>query len=146
MPASMYPTVEPSLYPIGTQTWACPRGHCLLVREAPHVVRIVMVDHVDAEAGRSLGRALDEVLKSIRPLHSLWDLEDLTTYDSVVRTEATRVLLANWARVGSVGALALSTVVRMGLTVASIALGNRVRMFSERPPFESYLRELVARR
>jgi hypothetical protein len=88
---------------------------------------------------------LEQVLSGVGPFHLFWDALDLQTYDSSLRVEATRAMLARRTRIGAIAALTGSRVVRMGLTIGNLALGNRIRGFEERAPFEAYFREVVAR-
>lgn len=127
-------------------SWSGARGGTELVVEAPHLVRIVMRGHVDARVGIATAAGLDKLIKQSIRCHTFWDLEAMTTYDSAVRVECTRVLLDNPTQVASIVALARSKVVRMGVAVANLALGNKIRMFAERAPFENALRRELEQR
>jgi hypothetical protein len=76
----------------------------------------------------------------LRAQHTFWDLGELENYESGVRVESTRVLLEHWKNVLSIRVFARSQLVRMGVSVANLALRNRVESFSDRATFEAAIR------
>ncbi len=124
--------------------WKCPEGEAQLKVSAPHVVRIIMTGHVDAAAGRGIAAALHEHLAAAaRAVHTFWDLEAMVNYHTEVRTACTRALLDNKPRVASVQTLSRSTLVKMGIAVANVALGGMVRGHGTRAEFEKALADAL---
>jgi hypothetical protein len=114
-------------------------GSIELVKEGPRVLRILMKGRGRTADAKRMLHELELCLKQ-RAHHTFWDLGDLESYESGVRTESTRVLLAEWKNVLSIRVFARSQLVRMGVAVANLALRNRVESFADRAPFEAALR------
>jgi hypothetical protein len=121
--------------------WFTASASCAVIEEGPSVVRVVMRGRMKTGLARSIVGALEGLFQRQKPLDLLWDLEAMEAYESAVRVECTNVLLSNWSNVKSVHALAKSNIVRMGVAVANLALGNRVVSHHERSTFEAALRD-----
>jgi hypothetical protein len=114
-------------------------GTIELVKEGPSVLRILMRGRAKTAQAKPV---LDELAFSLRTKahHTFWDLGELESYESGVRTESTRLLLEHWKNVLSIRVFARSQLVRMGVAVANLALRNRIESFTDRAPFEAALR------
>jgi hypothetical protein len=114
-------------------------GSVELVTEGPLALRILMRGRVKTQHAKPMLTELSHSLR-LRPHHTFWDLGELESYESGVRVESTRVLLEHRKNVLSIRVFARSQLVRMGVSVANLALGNRVESFADRAPFEAALR------
>lgn len=114
-------------------------GSIELVKEGPRALRILMKGRARAA---DMNPALQELEHCLRQsaYHTYWDLGELESYESRVRTESTRVLLAEWKNVLSIRVYARSQLVRMGVAVANLALRNRIESLADRNAFEAALR------
>jgi hypothetical protein len=121
--------------------YECPDGAASLSHDGP-VVLIKMIGRVDAAVGKQIASALDSVLASAtQPVATFWDLEGMEHYHSDVRVLCTQALLRNRARVLGIQTLATNRIVKMGVAVANVALGGRVRNTEKRTEFELLLRK-----
>jgi hypothetical protein len=127
--------------PLFNADWYTATASCAVVEEGPGVVRIVMRGRMKIALALSIVGALNSLFQRKKQLDLMWDLEAMESYESAVRVECTNVLLSNWAQVRSVHALAKSNIVRMGVAVANLALGNRVVSHNERSTFELAVRD-----
>ncbi len=126
------------------QTWDGPAGRLTLEEIVAGVVRISMYGRADAARGRNLAMALGKLLAEPPRRHVFWDLWDLESYESEVRTASTQALMRNLQNVTSIDVLARSSLVRMGVAVANVALGGRIRSFDKRVPFDAALAAALA--
>lgn len=101
--------------------WSTERGTTSIVELSTTVVLISSTGHLDAESGERIGEAVDEFLRS-RPRHLFFDMGQLQDYHPSVRKHLTQLFLAHRARVLSLHVLARSKLVRMGVSVARLAL------------------------
>ena len=122
--------------------WAAPQGLAALYRAAPKVLVISMRGVVEGAPGATLASALRDALAQDEGGATFWDLELMTSYATDVRTVCTRTLLDFRDRV-TICAFAKSALVRMGVSVANIALGGRVEAVKTREEFEAKLRDAV---
>jgi len=127
--------------PLFKADWFTATASCAVIEEGPSVVRVVMRGRMKGALARSVVGALETLFQRNESLDVLWDLEAMEAYESSVRVECTNVLLANWSKVRSVHALAKSNIVRMGVAVANLALGNRIVSHHERKTFELAVRD-----
>jgi hypothetical protein len=119
----------------------CPNGAASLSHDGP-VVLIKMMGRLDAAIGKQIATALDTALAGARePVATFWNLEAMEHYHSDVRVLCTQALLRNRANVMSIQTLATNRIVKMGVAVANVALGGRVRNTESRTEFESLLRK-----
>ena len=123
--------------------WSNARGSCRLVLESSRAIRIVYAGKLQADVVRELLDRLGMELSAARGMDTYWDLEELENYESGVRTESMRMLLEHWDRVKSIRAFARSSLVKMGIAVANLGLGNRVEAFDTRAEFEESMRAAI---
>lgn len=122
------------------QSWNPPGGDASIELLSPRVIRIVLSGRVDAAAGKALARTLGEWLSHAPAKEVFWDLHALEGYASEVRTLSTQALLANRKNVASIKVIARSRIVKMGVSVANVALGGRIQQFDELSAFQAALR------
>jgi len=75
------------------------------------------------------------------PTTYFYDLWDMSAYDSALRVELTNWHLAHRDTLKALHAVARSRIVRMGVTVANLALG-KITSHDNRSTFEAALRKL----
>lgn len=135
----MTPAVEslPSR-PLGR--WSSVHGVAEVASIGPNVVLVTMSGYVEVGIGQPLGKTLHRALAENGNSTVFFDLEDMTQYDPEVRVACTDAVLAHDRKV-QVVTWATSALVRMGVSVANIALGGRIRSMKSRDAFETLLRD-----
>jgi hypothetical protein len=119
----------------------CPNGAASLSHEGA-VVLIKMLGRLDAAIGKQIAGALDSVLaRASQPCAAFLDLEAMEQYHSDVRVLCTQALLRNRSKVVAIQTLATNRIVKMGVAVANVALGGRIRNTEDRAEFDSLLRK-----
>lgn len=86
-----------------------------------------------AEAYIEVGDAVLEHCKQAVGIH---DWSDMTGYDSGVRSKVTAWAMRVITRFEAIHVFSQSSVVRMGVSVANIALGGRIVVHAQRDAFE----------
>ena len=71
------------------------------------------------------------------------DAETLNGYEPEIQSSATQWVKANKHRIAAQHMLVSSLITRMGLSVASLALGGVIKGYMSRPEFEAALRRAV---
>ena len=113
------------------------RGSCSIQRVSVNVIHLVVKGSVSTALSDRFCPELERELKAGPRSHMFWDGEWLNHYDSKLRIECTRVLRDNWSNVESVHVLVRSPLVRMGVSVANLALQNRIQAYAERVRWQS---------
>jgi hypothetical protein len=134
-------TEAAEISPLFNAEWVTATASCAVVEEGPGIVRVVMRGRMKTPLAISVVGALNSLFQRKTQLDVMWDLEAMESYDSAVRVECTKVLLSNWSQVRSVHAFAKSNIVRMGVAVANLALGNRIVSHNVRATFELAVRD-----
>ena len=111
----------------------------LLHRHDGDVLEIALVGDLDADDGAAFAGWLARELPSCERATLFLDFEAIRSYATPVRSEATRVLLEHRGRWTEVHTLGGTTLVRMGVSVANIALGGAVHPHASRETFEARL-------
>jgi len=101
--------------------WSTDRGTTTIVERSTTVVLISSKGHLDSDCGKRIGAAVEEFLR-VRPRHLFFDMGALESYHSDVRKDLTELFLDQKSRVLSLHVLARSKLVRMGVSVARLAL------------------------
>jgi hypothetical protein len=112
------------------------QGGFTITRVSTEVVRVDARGYLSEEIGRRLTEQLTAEFETGEPLHCFFDAEHVDAYHSYVRIGVTGVFLGNLPRLASIGVLARSTLVHMGVAVANLALQGRIKPFGERSAFE----------
>lgn len=113
------------------------RGGMRLYRADASRVSLVLFGCLSSEDAEALADWLENELPQCEGAVIAVDTEGLESYASSVRTMAQRVLLDHGERWSLMHALVGSRIVAMGLAVANVALGGRIRMYTDRASFES---------
>ena len=133
--------------PNGTRTWTSPNGELRLWNPAPHVL-VLRFRGALLEAGfaRVAVTLINEFASgNLGKMHIFHDWEEMKLYTTEARTELTELGLRLMPRLDSLNVLFSSSVVEMGVTMASITLGG-IRMFSQREEFERAIQRAVESR
>jgi hypothetical protein len=125
--------------------WKGAQGEVEVYRFESVAAYIRMEGIAEQAAAPVIERALDGLFRSVRAIHTFWDLRDLINYHSDVRVYSTNVLLAHRARLSSVHTLSTSKIVAMGVSVANLALGGIITNHKTQVGFEMAVRGVLPR-
>ena len=117
------------------RAWKSDRGSLRIRRPVPEVLVFVEEGHLDTEAASLIAEASNNALKCPRPLHLFVDAYDLVSYTPDVRKGPTDWLMANRSRLAVQHMLVRSKITKMGLSVASLALGGLIKGHASRASF-----------
>jgi hypothetical protein len=101
--------------------WSTDRCTTTIVEKSTTVVLVSSQGHLDSLDGQRMGALIDELLV-LRPRHLFFDMGELASYHPDVRRDLTQLFLDRRQRVLSLHVLARSKLVRMGVSVARLAL------------------------
>ncbi len=122
-----------------TDTWD------LVMTSPAHGVFFTRVSgHANLDCALHVMRSFDRLSAlTLGALDVFHDWELVTGYDSIVRQE-----LVRWAQEqpkhGDVHVLVKSRIVAMGVSVANVALGGRLKVYADRQKFEQTRTETIA--
>jgi hypothetical protein len=117
--------------------WSTDRGTTTIIEYSTTVVLVSAQGHLDSESGKRIAVVVLELL-GVRPRHVFFDVGDLASYHPDVRRDVTELLLDQRESVLSLHVLARSKLVRMGVSVARLALPALVA-YSEASAFNRAL-------
>jgi hypothetical protein len=103
------------------EEWSTDRGTTTIVERSTTVVLVHAKGHLDSHDGKRIGAAVEELL-GVRPRHLFFDVGELVGYHPDVRRDLTQLFVDQKPRVLSLHVLARSKIVRMGVSVARLAL------------------------
>jgi hypothetical protein len=119
------------------------KGSIRLWQCAPHVYATRVVGHLSVELARTIIVYVDPLFAKGRVL-GFHDWFKMTGYDSASRHELTAWSLRN-KTLAQINVGTRSRIVNMGVSVASLALGeNVIRQFSDEAALEAACREALA--
>jgi hypothetical protein len=114
------------------------RGGVRVWQPARGVIAASLRGHVSAAAMPPMIERLDAFGAARRVTHHFFDLWDMEGYDSAVRVDLTQYFVKHRAFIGALHTCTRSRIVRMGVTVANVALGI-VTQHEDRAAFEAAL-------
>ncbi len=123
--------------------WKSDRGNLEIRRPAKGVILFVEVGFLDKEFAPIIQEHLEAMLKGGEQPEIFVDAYDLEGYDSEVRIGATEWLKTNRDKVRKQHMLVRSRLTKMGLSVASMALGGVLEGYADRPSFDRAYRAAV---
>jgi hypothetical protein len=123
-------------------TWRGSRGRLKGWHPTPGVVFFEGYGHLDEDLAKQIIATGNDVLKDVGRLCLMFEFEHVQTYDSAVRTELTAWIMSIRERFDGCHILVESKLLRMGVSVATLALGNLLISHANRP---SLLAELKRR-
>lgn len=126
------------------QAWKTDRGSLRIRRPLPEVIVFIEEGHLDNAFASLIKEASNNALKCPKPLHLFVDAYDLVSYTPDVRKGPTDWLMANRSRVALQHMLVRSKITKMGLSVASLALGGLLKGHASRASFRLALDETLS--
>jgi hypothetical protein len=123
-------------------TWRGTRGRLKAWHPTKGVVFFEGYGHLDENLAKQIIGAANEVLTSVGRVCLMLEFEHVQTYDSAARTELTAWVVSIRERFDGCHVFVESKLLRMGVSVASLALGNLLISHADRP---SLLAELKLR-
>ena len=125
-------------------TWTTARGEVPAWMPAPGVYVTQSVGHIDTELAGKIVTGGNDVIRECGFLLAFHDWQKLLTYDGDARKQLTQWGMAVRGQVERVHLLTGSKLVRMGVAVASIALGGMMVAYDDRAVFERVLADAIA--
>jgi len=131
----------------GTRTWTSPNGELRQWCPAPHVLVLRFSGPLfDVAFSRVAVTVIHEFIAANRGKVDIFhDWEAMELYTTEARTELTELGLRVAARLNSLSVLVGSSLIKMGVTMASIKLGG-IRVFATREELDQAVREAVEAR
>lgn len=103
----------------------------------PWIVATRVQGHFEHAAARKLVELREEVLGDAPVISEFHDWMEMTGYDSASRHDLTRHSFEHRTSIASIHILTVSKIIQMGITVASIALGDMLKSYARREEFEA---------
>jgi hypothetical protein len=107
-------------------------------------LRLTVVGHGNAEFAEPCLRCADNVLRTCERLTLLVDYWDMPTYDSRFRIALQEWAIRNRARLEPIHILTRSSLVRMGVAVGALVLGDVAKTHALRASFDLAIKQLGA--
>lgn len=123
--------------PIGT--WQTPRGEVRVYAPSPGVYVTWSRGHLCTAMAKEIIAAGNRLLETHSTLEVFHDWEAGESYDSAARLDLTKWGVEVRKRVTKVHVLVKPKIVKMGVAVASIALGGMIESHEDRRSFEASL-------
>jgi hypothetical protein len=100
------------------------------------VVRVIMVGHGHSEFAGIINRRLETNSRPANRFITMGDFWDLETYDSGFRVEQAAWIKKHETKWDGSHVLVRSKLVAMGITVANLALGGKIKVYAQRSEFD----------
>ena len=123
--------------------WESDRGSLTIRRPRLDLIVFVEAGHLEEGFAPLIEEASNQALECKLPLHIFVDAYDLTGYAPSVRKGPTDWLNRNRASVAVQHMLVRSKLTKMGLSVASLALGGLLRGHASRASFRQALEDTL---
>ncbi|MEP7121032.1 MAG: hypothetical protein ABJE95_08990 [Byssovorax sp.] len=104
--------------------------------------RTIIIGHAGGESAEVMIRRFEAMLRISPRITALYDVWDLTGYDSEFRIELTKWGMKNRASVLALHSVARSKLVNMGLSVANLAMGGIFTPHGKRADFDAIAKRL----
>ncbi|GAB4198691.1 MAG: hypothetical protein OHK0013_08190 [Sandaracinaceae bacterium] len=122
-----------------TERWADPRGTLEITTVRPGVVLQRFRGHAMPPMADAIAERLERELARHGRIVVFDDWEEATGYESEVRIKLTAWTQRYLDRIPETHILVRSRLVAMGISVANLALANRLRSYTSRKEFEAAL-------
>ncbi len=129
----------------GEEGWKSGRGELRIVHPAPGLVVFRETGFLTADFAEHVERHSNQAAERASKIQIFVDAYDLVGYDPEIRNSATSWLKAHMDVVDAQHMLVNSRLTKMGLTVASLALGGVIKGYHTRQPFENELAAAIRR-
>lgn len=123
--------------------WNGAKGSLEITQLSQSVVYLRCAGANEQPAGPLIERSLERHFEQFPTLTMFWDLAELKSYHSDLRVCTTRVLISHRDQLQGIHAYARSKLVWMGISVASVALGDIVTNHRTRESFDAALQALL---
>lgn len=124
------------------EVWRGPLGAMRLDWNRTGALRMTNVGHGYGEFAEGIVRKSDELAKSTGALWTVCDWHELQTYDSAFRTDHAKILMQHMSVWKGAYVITQSKLVGMGLAVANLGLGGRIKTYSSRAEFDAFVKKL----
>ena len=101
------------------------------------IVRTIMMGHAGVASAEAIIRRFEVVVRFTGRITALYDVWDLTGYDSDFRIELTKWGTKNRSTIDAIHATTRSKMVNMGLSVANLAMGGILTPYGNRADFDA---------
>jgi hypothetical protein len=118
------------------EVWQGPQGSMRLDWSRKGVMRVLMLGHGHGEFAPVVNRRLEMVLRFTGRFSTFGDFWDLHTYDSAFRVDQAKWVDKHRAQFEGSQILVRSKLVAMGVSVANLALGGKIKVYSQRAEFD----------
>ena len=125
--------------PTPEATYSDATGSCTLVRMNPGVVVGTLRGHLGAEAAPAVSLAIRTELSGGEPAVMFWDCGEFSSYHSEFRVACTNAIRENLGNVPVLHIFLTSKIVAMGVSVANLAVGGRIKVHQKRATFDAEL-------
>jgi hypothetical protein len=125
-------------------TWKTDRGEVSTWILAPGLYATRAAGHIEVELSSKIVAGGNEVIREHGKLLAFHDWQGIQTYETDARKQLTDWAIGIRGKVERVHLLTGSKLVRMGVAVASIALGDMVTAYEDRTVFEKLLQDAIA--
>jgi len=121
------------------RVWESPRGRVIARTPARGVLVFIETGFLHDDFAEKLIRSLDAALTPGRKLEIFVDAVNLESYSPLIRTAPSDWLKAHLNQINKQHMLVASRITRMGLSVASLALGGVLVGYTDKSDFEREL-------
>jgi hypothetical protein len=122
-----------------TERWADPRGTLEITSVRPGVVLQRFRGHALPPMADAIADRLERELARFGRIVVFDDWEEATGYESEVRIKLTAWTQRHLDRIPETHILVRSRLLAMGISVANLAVGNKLRSYTSRKDFEAAL-------
>lgn len=122
------------------QVYQSERGQLIIRKYRAPVILFIEQGFLEKGFAHHIERAQNELLQQGGKPSIFVDAEALKGYEPEIQSSATQWMKANKSRITAQHMLVDSLITRMGLSVASLALGGVIKGYTSRPEFEAALK------
>jgi hypothetical protein len=108
------------------------------------IIVLTLVGHGNGEFAAPCLRRLNEALRASERLKLAIDCWEAPGYDTALRIALTEWMVEHRSRIEQIHVLARAPMVRMGVSVANLALGGLIKTYALRPSYEVAVKQLSA--
>lgn len=124
------------------EVWRGPQGMMRLDWNRMGTILITNAGHGHAEFAGPMCRKLDDIVKASHSLLHVCDWHDLATYDSAFRTDHAKTIISHMSVWKGAHVITTSKLVHMGLAVANLGLGGKIKTYQSRTEFDMVMKKL----
>jgi len=137
--------VDPVSLPFDGAGFESPKGRLAIWTPAPALLIVQMSGHGSKAFAAPIIAAFERLLANGARLFVFFDLFEMPTYDSELRTSLTGRFFDDRARFAEFHVLSSSKLTAMGVSVANLALGGIITSHLERAPFSIVLDAMLSK-